>query len=228
MNTNHSQLRRNLFEYSDERATVYDNNFIGTGAASISDSNACREEVTTISRLLPNYIGGEHIDLACGTGFWIPFYEKNCSAITIIDQSKKMLYECSKRIERLGIENKVETICDDLFNYPSELGKYDSALLGFVLSLLWEEQEKNLFDILKKILRPGGKFIVLDSAWSRERANAFTKTGIQKRTVNERAFEIYKRYFEKKDFDCLAEKYGISFTVIHEGRAFIVAVGNAA
>ena len=223
----YSKPKRNLFEYSDARAAEYDKNYITSSTASMSDSNSYREDVSTVSRLLPEYISGEHIDLACGTGFWLQFYEKNCHAITLIDQSERMLYECSLKIKQLGIENKVKIICDDLFNYPFEQNKYDSALIGFLISLLTKSEEHDLFNILKRILKPGGIFIIIDSIWNNERAANRKKTGIQKRVVNDGCeFQIYKRYFEKKDFDDLAEKHKVNLSVIHEGKEHIAAVGS--
>jgi len=226
MNPKH---KLNMFEYSDARASGYDKNYTGSGPASISDPNAYREEVSTISRLLPNYIGAEHIDLACGTGFWLQFYEKNCHSITLIDQSETMLSECSQKIKKLGTKSKVQIICDDLFKYPFEQNRYDSALIGFLISLMTKSEERDFFNILKRILRPGGIFIIIDSIWSKERAATYSKIGIQKRMLNDgREFEIYKRYFDKKDFDDLANKHKVNLTVIHEGRAFIAAAGSVA
>lgn len=223
------EQKLNLFEYSDARASEYDKNYAGSGPASVSDPDAYREEVSTISRLLPQYIGGDHIDLACGTGFWLQFYEKNCHSITLIDQSERMLSECSKRIKELGIERKVHIIREDLFNYPFEQNRYDSALIGLLIGLMTKPEERDFFDILKRILRPEGVFIIIDSVWSKERAATRSKTGIQKRVLHDgREFQIYKRYFDKRDFGHLANEHKLNLTVIFEGRAFMAAAGSIA
>ena len=225
----YSELKGNMFDYSDSRATEYERNYIVNGSAPTSESNSYREDISIISRLIPKYIRGGHIDLACGTGFWLQFYEKNCHAITLIDQSERMLAECSQNIKKLGIENKTEIICDDLFNYAFQQNMYDSALISFLISLLNESEERKLFNILKRILKPGGTFVIIDSAWSNERAVTRKKSGIQKRAVSDgREYQIYKRYFEKKDFDDMAEKYKINVSVIHEGREHIAVVGSFA
>ena len=138
-----------------------------------------------------------------------------------------MISECSLRIRELGIAAKTELLCDDVLGYPFEQNKYDSALISLLISHLTKAQEKRLFGILKSILRPNGRFIIIESRWSKERAGTRKKTGIVKRKLkNGREFKIYKRYFEKKDFDDLAKKYGMCITVIYEGRAFIAAVGS--
>ncbi len=59
----HSKLKRNIHEYYDERAAEYEIIYTGGVPASISDPTAYKEEVHTISRLLPSYIGGDHIDM---------------------------------------------------------------------------------------------------------------------------------------------------------------------
>lgn len=218
-----------MFKYSDARASEYEKNYTADDPAPISVSNAFRQDVSAISGLLPRYLSGDHIDLACGTGFWLQFYHEKCPAITLIDQSETMLSECSQRIKTLGIESKTVIICDDLFNCPFRENRYDSAMVGFLISLLSKSAERALFNILKRILRPGGKFIIVDSIWSDERAAFRKKTGIQKRVVNDgREFRIYKRYFEKKDFHDLAEKHKVGMSVIYEGREHIAVMGSVA
>ncbi len=222
-----SELQRSQNEYYKAVASEYDDIYDGGGPANIPDPDAYKNEVHIISALLPGYTGEKHVDIACGTGFWLPFYESNCSEITLIDQAEEMISECSLRIGELGIADKTELICDDVFGYPFEQNKYDSALVSLLISHLPEAQEKRFFDILKSILKPSGRFIIMESIWSKERAATQKKTAVVKRKLKDgREFKIYKRYFEKKDFDDLARKYGISMTVIHEGRVFILIVGS--
>jgi len=225
----YSERKQNIFDYSDARAAEYERNYIVNGSAPTSYSGSYREDISVISRLVPEYIRGQHIDLACGTGFWLQFYEKNCQAITLIDQSERMLAECSQNIKKLGIEGKTQIICDDLFNYAFQQNKYDSALISFLVGLLDEPEERKLFNILRRIIKPGGTFVIIDSAWSNERAVSHRKSGIQKRAVSDgREYQIYKRYFENKDFDDMAEKYKINLSVIHEGREHIAVAGSFA
>lgn len=222
-----SPTKSELFEYYEARAPEYDEIYSGGIPASISDPDAYKEEVNIISKLLPTYIGGNCIDIACGTGFWLPFYEESCSGITLIDQSESMLAECNLKIHKLGIENKTKIMCNDFFSYPAMPNKYDSALIGFLLSHLTEAEEQDFFHILKRILKPEGRFVIIDSTWSQERAATNHKTGFDKRKLHDgREFTIFKRYFEKKDLHNLARKHGLNLDIIHWGRVFLAAAGN--
>lgn len=215
-----------MSRYYDERAAEYDEFYAGGSPASIQDPEAYREEVRRIATLLPAYIAGNHIDLACGTGFWMPYYHAKCLQITLIDQSDQMLRQCSLRAERLGIGDKIRIIRGDIFNYPFLNSRYDSALIGFLISHLSDAEERRLFEILGRILRPSAKFVIIDSVWSEERAATRSRTGLQKRRLNDgREFEIYKRYFTKEDLKDMAEKHGMKLDVVQRGRAFITAVG---
>ena len=80
---------------------------------------------------------------------------------------------------------------------------------------------------MKKILRPDGNVVVVDSIWNEERSKKREKQGRQIRNLNDgREFEIYKRYFESSDVDELSKKHGIDFSIEHEGGTLIVAVGR--
>ena len=215
-----------MYRYYDERAAEYDEFYAGGGPASIQDPEAYRKEVRRIATLLPAHIAGNHVDLACGTGFWMPYYHAKCLQITLVDQSEQMLRQCSLRAERLGIGDKIRIIRGDIFNYPFPNSRYDSALIGFLISHLSDAEERRLFEILGRILRPNAKFVIIDSVWSEERAATRSRTGLQKRRLNDgRAFEIYKRYFTKEDLEDIARAHRVNLDVIHEGRVFITAVG---
>ncbi len=223
------EQKQGLYRYYDERAEEYDEFYSGGGPASIRDPEAYREEVRQIAALLPDYIAGKHIDLACGTGFWIPCYHEKCSQITLIDQSEQMLRQCSLRAERLGISNKIQTIRGDVFHYPLLNNRYDSALIGFLISHLNDAEENRFLKILREILRPNGRFVIIDSVWTDERGAERSRDGLQKRRLNDgREYEIYKRYFTKKDFEDMAKEHQMNLSVVQEGRVFITAAGTFA
>jgi SAM-dependent methyltransferase len=221
------EQKQNIYQYYDERAAEYDEFYTGGGPASIRDPEAYREEVRQIAALLPGHIAGNHIDLACSTGFWMPYYHAKCSQITLIDQSDQMLRRCSLRAEQLGISGKTRVIRDDLFDYSFVNSRYDSALIGFLMSHLSDTEESRLFEILRMILRPNAKFVIIDSVWNDERATTRRRAGLQKRRLNDgREFDIYKRYFTKEDLKDMAREHRMNLDVIQEGRVFITAVGT--
>jgi ubiquinone/menaquinone biosynthesis C-methylase UbiE len=219
--------QNDLFEYYSARAPEYDEIYSGGIPASVGDPKIYEEETETISKLLPGHIGGECIDIACGTGFWLPFYQGSCTEITLIDQSRSMLAECARKIEKLGIAGKTEIIAGDFFGYPFPPDRYDSALVGFLLSHLTEAEEKEFFTILKRLLRPRGRFVIVDSSWSQDRASTRPKAGFHRRKLqNGREFTIFKRYFAEEDLSALAAKHRLNLDMLYFGRVFLAAAGN--
>lgn len=224
-----SEQKQNMYRYYDERAAEYDEFYAGGGPASMRDPEAYREEVRQIADLLPDYIAGNHIDLACGTGFWMPYYNARCSQITLTDQSEQMLRQCSLRAELLGIKDKTQIIRGDVFDYPFPNNNYDSALIGFLISHLSDAKEDRFFGILGRILRPNSRFVIIDSIWTDERGAVRSRAGLQKRRLNDgREYEIYKRYFTRKDFKDMVREHKINLAVVQEGRVFLTAVGTFA
>jgi hypothetical protein len=137
-----------------------------------------------------------------------------------------MLAECRKKTVQLGIADKCSMVRGDFFEGRPILGQFDSALVGFFLSHLTEEQEPALFDALRQMLGTAGRFLILDSAWSPERARFNAKIERQPRKLNNGAsFEIYKRYYDQQDVDGWGRKYGLTTAIEHCGAAFLAVSG---
>jgi SAM-dependent methyltransferase len=223
-------LRESTFRYYDERAPEYDEIYtLGKGSTSISDPSAYIGEVGILSCLVARFCQGRLLDLPCGTGFWLPHYTQACTSVTMLDRSPNMLVECRQRVDSLGVRQKCTLIRADAFEHPFRRHAFDCALVGFFLSHLEKEQERAFFRILRTALKPGGRFLILDSAWSEERAKTRPKAGRQTRVLNDgRSFEIYKRYFDAADIERLAAEYAVSLSLHHQGRVFLAALGQLA
>jgi len=225
-----SSPNQELFQYYNERAPEYEAFYHGEFPAKIPNPEIYRDDTAAISSLLPNYISGKCIDIACGTGFWLPIYQKNCSTITLIDQSEGVLAECSRKIEKLKIESKTKIIRDEIFKYPFKQHRYDSALTGFFISHLPDADLDTLMDIVKKLLIPGGRLTIIDSTWNEQIArirSIKSKAGMIKRALYDgREFQIYKTYFDKQDINVLAEKYNINLEGVYWGKVFFLAAGR--
>jgi hypothetical protein len=100
---------------------------------------------------------------------------------------------------------------------------HDTALIGFFLSHLTEAQECILFDALRVLLHSGGRFLILDSAWSPERAKFNSKVERQPRQLTDGTrFEMYKRYC---DMSRWAEEHNVTLCLEHVGAAFFAVSG---
>ena len=77
------------------------------------------------------------------------------------------------------------------------------------------------------MLAPGGRFLILDSAWSAHRARFNAKVERQQRRLNDGTlYEIYKRYLDEQDLAGWTEKYRITLSIEHFGTAFLAASGT--
>lgn len=214
-----------LMDYYDERAQEYDEIYVGKGPA-IPNLLDYKKDVTLISNIVSTFGKGHLVDIACGTGFWMSYYAKNCSQITFSDQSDKMLSESKMRAVKLGLNDKCHFAQGNFFEVS--LGNYlfDCALVGFFISHIPLEQEQTFFSKLKKILKPNGQLMLIDSAWSSIRAKYRKKEGMQERLLSDgRKFTIYKRYFDKSDIDELFERYHFKLEYRYIGNTMFGALG---
>jgi ubiquinone/menaquinone biosynthesis C-methylase UbiE len=163
--------------------------------------------------------------VAPGTG--LPYYVAGCSSVTLIDQAPRMLQECRKKIASLDALDRITIVQDDVLEHSFRPRAFDSALVGFLISHLTDEEEQQLFERLKTMLDTDGRFLILDSAWSPERARFNRKTERQERRLNDGSrFEIYKRYIDRQDVVEWERKYGVATSIEHFGTAFVAVSGH--
>jgi|SRR5688572_16992774 len=223
-----SDLRRRMLQYYDERASEYEEAYtLGTGTASIPDPSVFQVEAALLGGVVERFVQDKVIDLACGTAYWLPHYAQRCSSITLFDQSENMLDQCKRKTATLGIADRCAIVRGDFFDYQFNPAAYDSALIGFFVSHLTEAQEEFFFAALNSMLAPEGRFLILDSAWSAERAGFNARAGRQHRRLNDgTSFEIYKRYLDEHDITRWANKYDVALSIEHLGTAFLAVSGS--
>ena len=223
-----SGLRHRMLQYYDERASTYEEAYVlGTGTSSIPDPWVFQAEAPLLGSAVERFAQGRLLDLACGTAYWLPRYARRCSDITLFDQSDNMLDQCRRKVATLGIADRCSVVRGDVFDHAFDPAAHDSALVGFLLSHVTEAQEARVFALLRDVLAPGGRFLILDSAWSSERARFNAKAGRQLRRLNDgTSFEIYKRYFDEQDIAAWANNYGATLSVEHFGTAFLAVSGS--
>lgn len=220
------KLIQEMMSYYNERAQEYDKIYSGKGPA-IPDTVAYKNDVTKIREMVSAF-GRDHLmDVGCGTGFWLPYYARNCSGITLIDQSEKMLSECKRRVDKLGLKHKCRFVQGDFFEVTFENCLFESAFAGFLLSHLSLELEQTFFVKLKKVLKPNGQLMFIDSAWSRKRQQYRRKESKQERVLRDgRTFTIYKRYFDKSDIEEMSMRYRFKLEPCYIGDVFLAVIGE--
>ncbi len=218
------KIKQEMMLYYNERAEEYDQTFFGKGHINI-DPDVYKKDVVKVSEMISRFGKGHLIDIACGTGFWLPNYAGNCDQITFLEQSESMLSICKERVEKLGLKNISNFIQGDFLDVDLETSKYDCALVGFLLSHLTHEQEKTFWGRLKKTLKANSQIMFIDSTWNKRRQQYQEKEGIQERVLSDgRVFKVYKRYFKKSDVQEMFERYNFVIKSYYIGDAFIAAI----
>ncbi|MBN1979854.1 MAG: class I SAM-dependent methyltransferase, partial [Anaerolineae bacterium] len=197
------QLVQEMLLYYDERAEEYDDVYRGAGPAIRRYADQYQRNTAEVCEFVAGFGHGHLIDVACGTGFWVPHYARNCERFTFVDQSEGMLAGCRRRIEGLGLTDMSCFVQGNVFEVTLEPATYDCALVGFLLSHFAPEQEDAFFAKLKDILKPSAQVMIVDSYWSeRRQAGGKKREGEQARILNDgRAFTIYKKYFSESDIE---------------------------
>ena len=137
-----------------------------------------------------------------------------------------MLDECRKKTETLDLAGRCTVVQADVFEHGFAERAYDCALVGFLVSHLTEDQERLVFEKLGRMLDVSGRFLILDSAWTPERARFNAKIEQQERRLNDGTrFEVYKRYIDRNDIHQWATKYGVATSIEHLGTAFVAVSG---
>lgn len=224
------RLRQSMRRYYDERAADYEDAYVrGLGTASIDDPALFQREAARLGSIVARTVSGRVIDLACGTAYWLPHYAARATHVTLIDQSPRMLQETRAKIATVGIGDHCMVREGNVLDTPLDPHGYDTALVGFLLSHLTDEEVATLFARLRHTLAPGGSVLILDSAWSPARAAVNAKVERQVRPLNDgTSFEIYKRYFDAGDIDAWSRSHGVRTTTEHLGAAFLAVTGTFA
>jgi ubiquinone/menaquinone biosynthesis C-methylase UbiE len=216
-----------MMSYYDERAEEYDEIYLGKGHTTIA-ADLYRKDVAKVSEMVSRFGKGHLIDIACGAGFWLPNYARNCNQITFLDQSARMLSKCKDRVEELGLADISSFIQGDFLDVNLEASKYHCALVGFLLSHLTLEQEKTFFRKLEEILKANPQLMFIDSAWNKRREQYREKEGFQERVLNDgRTFRVYKRYFDESDVEEMFKRYGFEVISYYIGEALVAAIAES-
>lgn len=221
-------LRRRMLAYYDERASEYEQAYtLGTGTSSITDPTVFTSEIRVLPDIVRRFAQGRLLDLACGTAFWLPYYADAISHVTLFDQSANMLALAVRKAEEHLRRASFDLVQGDAVDHPFPEDAYDCVLLGFLVSHLTEVEEERLFGALRTTLKPAGRFLMLDSAWTPARSAFNQKIERQQRRLNNgEPFEIYKRYLDRADITGWMDKYSAIVRIEHFGAAFCAATAS--
>ena len=102
--------------------------------------------------------GDRILEVGVGTGINAPLYPRNCH-VTGIDFSAKMLEKARERVERKGLRN-VSLMEMDAANLSFPDNSFDVVYAPYVISVVSDPVQ--VVREMRRVCRPGGKFIVLN------------------------------------------------------------------
>ncbi|HEX9942469.1 MAG TPA: class I SAM-dependent methyltransferase [Thermoanaerobaculia bacterium] len=170
---------------------------------------------------------GSVLELACGTGIWTERLLRHADDVTAVDASPEMLALNRRRLQSA----RVSYLQADLFAWePSR--QFDVVFFGFWLSHVPPERFSDFWALVRRALRPRGRFFLVDSRYEPSStaldhplpdAAAITST---RRLNDGREFQIYKIFYDPADLQTRLERLGWSAAVAQTDTYFIYAQGS--
>ena len=124
--------------------------------------------------------GDRILEVGVGTGINAPLYPRNCH-VTGVDFSPKMLAKARERVERKGISN-VRLLEMDAAKLSFPDNSFDIVYAPYVISVVSDPVQ--VVREMRRVCRPGGKFIVLNHFKSPNRLLAKVERAISPFTVH--------------------------------------------
>lgn len=109
-------------------------------------------------------LSGRILDLGAGTGRNAPYYPSQAEVITA-DLSPEMLERARRRIKALGREPNI--VATDALNLDFADGEFDVCVSTFLFCVLPDDLQERALGEVKRVLKPGGKIILLEYAYSK-------------------------------------------------------------
>ena len=122
-------------------------------------------------KALKHIEGPKVLDIACGTGdFAITIAEKKGFEVVGADISAGMLEIMRGKVEKAGLQDRVTAVEGDCAALDFPDGSFDSVTVAFGVRN-FEDRPRCLAEILR-VLRPGGRFVMLELGVPKSRAVA--------------------------------------------------------
>lgn len=113
-----------------------------------------------------NFKGKKLLDIGCGRGRWLSFYKKHGAIVQGIDLSEHAVQVCKNK----GYDAYEGSITQ----MPFENNHFDFvSSITVLLHLPYELKGKAVADI-SRVLKPGGKAILIESTWEDPSAHVFS------------------------------------------------------
>ncbi len=187
-------------------------------------------EAQTVAEALDAFQpAGSVLELACGTGIWTERLLRHADAVTAVDASPEVLAINERRVG----SDKVSYVEADLFAWEPPR-RFDAVFFSFWLSHVPPERFEDFWRLVRRALRPGGRFFFIDShceptSTALDHAPPdFTATQSTRRLNDGREFEICKVFYDPPALQERLRRLGWNARVTRTPTYFIYGHGSPA
>jgi demethylmenaquinone methyltransferase/2-methoxy-6-polyprenyl-1,4-benzoquinol methylase len=153
---------RAMRDYYDQRADEYDEWYLREGRfAGRPDPERWHAEVARLRERVAGFGHGQLLEIAAGTGWWTQHLARR-AAVTAIDYAPAMLARLGRRLRAHGL--RADRLRADAYDLPLAAAQFDCCFFGFWLSHVPYARLGGFLAELRRVVRPGGQLMVVDSA----------------------------------------------------------------
>ena len=169
-------------DYYERRAGEYDEWYLRLGRfANRVDPERWHSEVEMLRRRVSEFGAGRLLEIASGTGWWTQHLARR-AAVMALDYSPAMLAQVKARLTGAGLD--AQRIRADAYALPFQSGAFESCFTGFFLSHVPSVRMAAFLAEVRRVMRPHGLVMVIDSALEGETSRAGEEF-FQERTLND-------------------------------------------
>jgi SAM-dependent methyltransferase len=217
-------------EYYRARAAEYDQWFLRQGRYDHgSDLNERwfaqdREVLDSLNTFRPD---GSVLELACGTGIWTARLSLYAQEITAVDASPEVIAINRARLR----SSKVKYVEANVFAWTPP-AQFDVVFFGFWLSHVPPERFDAFWSLVKRALKPDGRFFFVDSRYEStsgakdHQLPDRTETTLTRRLNDGREFQIYKIFYDAEDLQRRLRGLGWDAQVNQTADYFLYGCGS--
>ena len=219
-----------LIPYYEARAGEYDDWYLRRGRyarGGVHDA-VWNTELDMAGRWLDGLpIGGEIVELAAGTGWWSPLLAAK-GTLSVYDAAPATLEKARDRLVAHGLRAHLHV--RDAWAEPDR--QVDAVYTGFWLSHVPRERLPAFLTLVRRWLKPGGRFAFIDSLPDPQSSAADHPTPSDdvslRRLADGREFTIVKVYYRPDELDAALRDAGFATAdVTTSGRFFVLGTATA-
>jgi len=149
-------------EYYNQRAGEYDQWYLREGRfAGRPHADRWHAEVAELRKRVQSFGHGRLLEIAAGTGWWTEHLARR-ARVTVVDYAPAMLAELGARLNAQGL--RAACVRGDAYRLPLAAYSFDCGFFGFWLSHVPYARLPEFLSELRRVIRPGGEVMVIDSA----------------------------------------------------------------